>query len=54
MNPEQFGQFVEAEQADRAAARQAVQQQHEQHIVAQQDTSSRQQVEAQAKKGPCL
>ncbi len=51
MNPEQFGKFVEAKQVNSAAARQAVQQ-YEQRIVAQQDTSSQQQAEAQAKRVP--
>ena len=52
MNPEQFVQFIDAKQADRAAVRQVAQVQHDQCIMAQLETSTRQQVESQAKRAP--
>jgi hypothetical protein len=52
MDPAQFGQFITAEQADRAAAQQASQNQHEERTRAQAATNSRLKAEAQTKRVP--
>ncbi len=52
MDPAQFGQFITAEQADRAAAQQATQVQHDERLRAQEATNTRLKAEAQAKRVP--
>ncbi len=52
MNPEQFAAFVTAEQQDRAAARDAAEEQHQQRQVTAARTASGQKAESQAKRVP--
>ena len=52
MNAEQFVQFVDAEQADRAAARQTVQQQYKDGISSLMESTFRDQAEIQVKEEP--
>lgn len=52
MNADQFALFVQAEQDDRAAARQAAQTQHQERQASNLETAGRQKAEAQAKRVP--
>ncbi len=52
MNPEQFAAFVTAEQQDRAAARDAAEEQHQQWKVTAARRAFRQKAESQAKRVP--
>ncbi len=52
MNPDQFTAFIQAEQADRAATRDAKLQQHQQRQSITQQTATCQKAEGQAKRVP--